>query len=373
MEFDFEDIRHLLNKPVPFSLDYETFFDITGIGSSENAITKTYAWFLHPHQKTSQLFLDSILQALSWKTGIQLEGFVKSISVERVLDDGKRVDMVILVGDGQKDFEIIVENKIYHQLNNPLLSYLKQRKLPPDKKIGIVLSLRPEIIPRDCKGQFHNITHDEVIGNISDGLSAIELDSRQSFILNDFLHTIKQICMNDKMDEATELYFENADKVNHLISLKGRAGKFIEDQLRKSAAELEMKFDWYTSNYDLRYIYEDRFGNDFYYTIFYDGLFTGESRLRIVIEFWENKDRRKADMEAVIQNEFKNTANEYYQAEGFQFMTKNDQWCSHFLAKDYWLTIDHLKNLHQFVCEKIRNDFDKEYQRIAHVELPPKQ
>ena len=70
---------------------------------------------------------------------------------------GNRIDISIFNKAQQK--AIIIENKIYHHLDNDLSDYWSHYNYPDTNKIGILLTLKPHGIPTEVAGKFVNITH----------------------------------------------------------------------------------------------------------------------------------------------------------------------------------------------------------------------
>ena len=133
---------------------------------------------------------------------IGLGHFLIDFTVERefVVNDDKRIDILLYTKDSRK--AIIIENKVYHSLNNDLNLYQRSvRKMlggKADVKTIVLgmhhynLALYKQASEIETSNKF-SITHKELLDKVFDNLSAYIKDARTEyiFLLKEFY---KNIC-----------------------------------------------------------------------------------------------------------------------------------------------------------------------------------
>ena len=160
----------------------KNFFDITGIRNKEVINSKVLSYFFNVTEEhgLGTLFYDSLIEIINRKKtdhrpSFDLIHFSADFTIEEeeptstateLEDQKKRIDL-LLKGE---NWAIIIENKLYHDVINPLATYWEHVS---DKqyKIGIILSLF-EVGKKKCtvpiKGiTYINITHNELISEVS--------------------------------------------------------------------------------------------------------------------------------------------------------------------------------------------------------------
>ena len=130
------DYKDLLDEALKYkrAKREKTVFSIGGKGYYENPISDVLAFFIDPREehKFETLLLSSIFKLLNiTNNNVNLDkDSVEIVEREAVTPNGNRIDLIV-VG---KDWVLVIENKIYHDLLNPLgdyESYIKSRY--PDK------------------------------------------------------------------------------------------------------------------------------------------------------------------------------------------------------------------------------------------------
>lgn len=144
------------NNIPPKRTRQRTFMDIVGINHRENSWSDIYAYFFNPKEKhkLGRLFIDTLNNLIS--DTLELKDF--TVIREKVIDDKKRIDLLIK----NEDEALIIENKVYASLYNDLSIYWENVKATYKK--GIVLSLYKIRIPEENADNFVNITHKEFAG-----------------------------------------------------------------------------------------------------------------------------------------------------------------------------------------------------------------
>ena len=226
MNENLNDLQTWLSEcNVPQKVKHEkTFMNIAGIGHLENNWSRIYAYFFNPKEKhqLGRLFIDTfktLIERVSSKTAPQLETF--SIIREYPTEDEKWIDLLM---KNEKE-AIIIENKVYAKLYNPLPSYWESIKVP--YKIGVVLSLH-EIPVQNAN--FINITHEKFAKAINEVLPQYCSSASQEVLcfLQDFINNIENEthAMNE---EELEFYYsvDNRKKIKRLSEIRSNVINYI--------------------------------------------------------------------------------------------------------------------------------------------------
>lgn len=240
----------------------KNIFDILGIKNKETINSRILGYFFNSKEDHGfgTLFFDAFLELCSTKGEFEVENFVGDYLVKteettskaaRKSDKQKFIDISI---DGES-WSLIIENKLHHNLNNPLDAYWDHKARDFEHILGIVLSLKP-YSKEDCKSkkglQFINITHAELIHqvqlnlNLGNGLSSTSLH-----YLNEYVKTI-QSQYKDKQDETimnniVEAFISQGEHVKEIQKKLEKAERFIEEQIDEVFLErgFEKRKVWY--------------------------------------------------------------------------------------------------------------------------------
>jgi hypothetical protein len=189
----------------------KNIFDIMGVQNKETINSKVLAYFLDPNEDHGfgTLFFDSFLQVAMGKQDVKWDSielgkfkvFREEITSQAEEDrqKGKRIDIIIK----GENWCIIIENKLYHDLQNPLKAYWQHAKKNNSYVLGIVLSLHEKSVSECSDGdiRFTNITHLEWIAQIQTNLILGDHNSDTDiFYLREYIKTIKDHYKR-KMDE----------------------------------------------------------------------------------------------------------------------------------------------------------------------------
>lgn len=141
----------------------KTVFSIGGRGHFENPISDVMAFYLDPSEEHNfgTLFISSFLTVLGKNLEIIEESPIEKIEREAVTLSGNRIDIVA----ASENWILVIENKIYHSLLNPLDDYelYVKAKYPNRDHILVVLSLNGlSGIPDN----WNNILYQELIEEI---------------------------------------------------------------------------------------------------------------------------------------------------------------------------------------------------------------
>ena len=204
-----------------------TFMDIVGINHRENSWSDIYAYFFNPKEKhkLGRLFIDTLNNLISGT--LELKDF--TVTREKVIDDKKRIDLLIR----NEDEALIIENKVYASLYNDLSLYWKNVKAAYKK--GVVLSLYEIRIPKENMGNFVNITHKKFADAIMEAIPKCSrtADSKSLFLLQEFIQNIynETYTMNE---EELKFYYQNDDdreRINRLSDIRSNVINYIRDSV----------------------------------------------------------------------------------------------------------------------------------------------
>jgi hypothetical protein len=228
MKFDLKSLEDFLQKPLPeIPEEVWTFLDISGYPHYENVISNIYAYYLNKDNSHGfeDLFLNALFNAIRKKAGDSFQsklGYLDNwneweVSREEPVE-GKRIDILLKETSGDKETFIIIENKVFAELDNPLDTYWSVSK--SRRKLGVVLSLF-EKKPRH--NGYINITHSEYIKEIKN-LQGHYLESskeRDLMILKDLIISLKFHAMEEsKQPELLKFYAENRERIKGVINLR---------------------------------------------------------------------------------------------------------------------------------------------------------
>jgi len=323
------------------------FLEIARLSHNENVNSRIYSYYLNQTKNPdiSIVFLNALLKLINEKTDKDLIFDDFKVETEVRTKTGKRID--ICITDEVNKSVIIIENKIYHQINNKLIEYWNHIKIDTKNKVGILLTLEKAKIPKSVENEFINITHMEWINEIkSIGLpSAIPI--KNYIYINDFIQTIENLSTNEIMNESVEFYFEHSKKINKAIKTADEAYAFIDKQIEVLASMLNL--ETYGKSKTWRNIWNRENDHRTFYTIIFGDILNGEKNITVIIEVEKDDIKRIPELKELLK-------------ENPQYLRLDKDGQSnksyvHFLKKTYKVDIDDIKNLAEFTFNKIEKDF----------------
>ena len=161
---DIVQLQTFLNRSdIPIAKEKpKTYLSIAKQPHYENVLSNIYAFYFDTNgeHNLGNLFIQSLLGLISGSNIVKgdskkvLEEFCDfDCDTEYSTDKNGRIDLLL---SNDKN-AIIIENKVYHHLNNDLSDYWNSIKLNENNKIGLVMSLHP--ISDIQHKHFVNITH----------------------------------------------------------------------------------------------------------------------------------------------------------------------------------------------------------------------
>jgi hypothetical protein len=181
----------------------KNIFDIMGVQNKETINSRVLAYFLDPDEDHGfgTLFFDSMLKLLidikgkDWSSKDYSGEFDVSTEDTTYYSEDedqqqKRIDITI---QGE-NWCIIIENKLYYFLENPLKAYWQHAKKHNNHVEGVVLSLKrlPEDECTEDSIRFTNITHKEWLDCIQKDLILADIENDTDIIyLREYIKTIE--------------------------------------------------------------------------------------------------------------------------------------------------------------------------------------
>lgn len=213
----------------------KTFMDIAGISIYENNWSDIYAYFFNPKEKhgLGRLFIEALNTLVSEKTG-KKPLLMDKFSVFREYPiEGKWIDLLI---KSEKE-AIIIENKVYANLHNPLDIYWRGVNMSDELKRGVVLSLHE----MQVTNPYVNITHKEFAESIESALPnySHSSDSRNLMILRDFIQNIYSKTLYNMDANELSFYYSESDNrkiINRLSEIRSNVIRHIRESIEDEKA-----------------------------------------------------------------------------------------------------------------------------------------
>ncbi len=370
---DYNPIPKIKKKP-------KTFLGIAKQPHYENVLSNIYAFYFKTWEEhgTSNLFIKSLIACIK-DSKIKNKDFSKfkkfKVKTEYPTIKNGRVDLLLY----NQNVAIIIESKVYHYLDNDLDDYWDSVQLDTDaitSKIRIILSLKP--ISKDqyqqynCAKEFINITHLQLMKEVSKNLSQYENDSNQKHIyfIKGFNQNISNISRPVMSKENINFYVDNKTKINQLVNFKYEFKKHVIAEVENAGNGLEnvnVVLSKYKPNADRLRHYESTKNPELVYTIVFEDLLQDKNILHIIVEPRGNTLKNGAIFKTI---EFEPAEKEILK-ETFYNETNNG-W-AHFAWKAYELTSENIANLASFIQGKIKDDhFESIMQKLEnYLMIPP--
>jgi PD-(D/E)XK nuclease superfamily len=356
------ELLSLLTLPIPLAKPPPNgFLEIAGMAHYENVNSRIYAHFLNSeHEGVRSSFLDALLQLVHEKCKKDISLHSYTATLENVTDKKKRID--ILLEDKGNKTAIIIENKIYHHSKfNDLNNYWNHIQYPKENKVGVLLTLKQEVIAPQFAENFINITHSEWIGCIrANGLSD-DIPPNYYLYINDFAATIDHLTKSYAMNEHARFYFENAPKIIQAKHTMDAANRFIDHQLNYLCSKLG--WEKHNSTSEWRNIRDNENKIDTFFTIWFKPILHGKMEFSIFLELTNKDKERMSNLESVLAN-----------CEQFKQMKhgKPKKNYIHFGLQHYPLTMEELEHFGEHLYQLILRDFAETIVTIIKYYYPDK-
>ena len=345
-----EEYKSLFDLTFPKPVNKrKSFLEIANVPHYETVISNFYSFYLDKNEehKFGELFLKSLYDLIAEKTDKQIEFDDYSVYTEVSTKNGGRIDILIEEQDETK--AIIIENKIYHTLNNDLIDYWKSVKATNNNKIGIVMTLE-ELETNNPN--FINITHKQFIKKIKSNIGYYlnDCDDRHLLFIKDLFENILNLTSNKSdMSDTLKFYYENKDKIHELSEIKEEARFHFLNSIKETARILELEME-NTKTKDYRCVIISKRPSLRYWLQLRQN--SGVDFFTIYLDLY-GKTKEKAgslidDKELIKQTNKKGITLEIYQEtrDGISIASKS-----------YSLTSDEFVDFGEFIADKIKTDW----------------
>ncbi|MCL7752449.1 PD-(D/E)XK nuclease family protein [Polaribacter sp. Z022] len=359
---EYSDLSNFFNEnEIPIEEQKLGFLEIIKKAHNETINSNIYAHFLScEDDEIKYVFLRALLEIIETKSEKELRFSNHYVLTEFSTDKG-RVDIV--VKDLIQPSTIIIENKLYHWLHNDLEEYWTFFNIPDANKVGVLLTLEPNEIPSNVKGNFINITHWEWIEKIKDQLN-FDLISNNAYkiYVTDFFNSIERLSTTYKMNDSAKFYFEHASQVKKANHTLNEGHKFMAEQYALIASKLGL--ETYGNDVNWVNIWDEDNVLDTYFTITnYDIMSGSGHKYKIILEL-NRKDKDRLDE---VNENFKNHLQYKDKFRGESVGT----YC-HFLVKEYDISLEDLNSFANHVVDNIVSDFGEIFIAIINHLYPEK-
>jgi hypothetical protein len=335
----------------------KTFLGIAKQPHYENVMSNIYAFYFNVNEVHGMhdLFINSLLELINETTLGKLKNVNEindyDVETEVTTIKGGRIDLLL----SSQDHAIIIENKVYHTLNNDLEDYWNSTKVTDNKvenKIGIVLSLNKLNI---IHPQFVNITHLDFLKRVilNSGSYLMEAKDKYVVFLKDFYQNTLNMSKSELDSKELKFYFDNQAKIIQVKDFHFAVRTHVTNQIEQAITLLPERFDLQSPKGKfgerLRFFLSPKDKN-LMITIFFNELLTTSRKLTLIVELKEGLLRNKDQYQQI---EF--TPEEQLLNKSEFYTNKNSRWC-HFAGQSYTLNEDQVSTLAQFIVEKLEKD-----------------
>ncbi|RCS28094.1 hypothetical protein DUT90_01950 [Polaribacter sp. WD7] len=360
----FQELQNFLNQnEIPkIKGKPKTFLGIAKQPHYENVISNIYAFFFNVNEEHhfKDLFIKSLLELLKTsrlgkeKSTLINTFFNFEITTEYTTNKGGRIDLLL----SSPENSIIIENKVYHHLNNNLDDYWES--VSSTNKIGVILSLqhisRSNYSAFEYASNFICITHKKLMQQIQKNMGLYLLDANEKYtiFLKDFIQNITNLSTKMMNKKEIDFYFKNQQKIRDTKAFLESVEHHVKTEIEKAGNVLNgvnlntPRANSNSSNV-LRYFISDK-NKNLMFTILFDKLTNGENKLVIIIELQHKalKDKRKYHKIDLSEEELKICFTD-------NFLNTNNFW-AHFALKEYILEAEDIHNLSSFIIDKLEKD-----------------
>lgn len=354
---DLQSLQNFLNQnDIPIIKGKpKTFLGIAKQPHYENVMSNIYAFFFDTNEvhNLKDLFMKSLLELINNSSlanqNIVFETFLNfKVITEYETKNKKRIDLLLQ----SNDQAIIIENKVYHQLNNDLDEYYNE--IDVAYKMGIVLSLHP--ITNIKHHRFINITHLQLVTKVLQNLCNYVLNANDKYLvfLKDFCQNIINLSHPIMEKDNIAFYYRNQDKINQLANFKYKLREHILGQVIDASNKIEgvNRYEPRAHSYNNKRLvyYLSQKNSNLMLTIVYEDLLTAEKSMYIAVEMQGDllKDRNIYKQIDFTDDELKHTYADH-------FTTTNENW-SHFAIMRFYPTESEVFNFSDYIIEKLNQN-----------------
>ena len=323
-----------------------TFLGISKQPHYENVLSNIYAFFFNidAEHNLHDLFLQSLLQII--EESINFKFYYNSsfkVETEFITKSNGRIDLLLLSDNDA----IIIENKVYHYLNNDLSDYWDS--IERENKIGIILSLYKTGKNQIYHPNFVGITHLELLNKVVNNLSNYFLNASEKYIIffKDFYQNI--VNTTNLMDPKIISFFcQNQEAINSIVNIRKNYISYVISKVEAARIDIDEKLELYGSrNESFRY-YTCPNQSNLMITVFFENLFTKKQTLSFIVEL---KNELLKETEKIKNIEFDDDEKKYIKSD---FSTYKISWV-HFATQLVEPNEDDITNLREYISKCIND------------------
>lgn len=248
IETSLNDLHNLLETFPSHPRMPKSLMEIAGFPRWEASNSNILAFYFDQTEEHGfgRLFLDALLDVLQEKI-VYSEHIPETWSEYRVERETSNIDLLLygpqanFSTDAPADWAVIIENKLFHQLNNPLEKYWNA--VCAQQKTGVVLSLFNLPIPTTWQNRYVNILHRELIEAVKKRLHTVFMEANTHYLalLKDYFYHIESFYMQESaktaLDKSLRLYQEQIQAVKNLRKIEEGLWKYAMDEVSASMGE----------------------------------------------------------------------------------------------------------------------------------------
>ena len=234
-------------KQIPKSFSrHQTFLEISGYPHRETVYSNIFRFFFDSEEchGLGNLFLCSLLNVLDidgsneWSCGVE---------TEKGTNDGKRIDIIV-----ETDSYLIgIENKVFHNVNNPFASYkayLDNRSKNCEKLgvLKVILCLNDNGVRGESKENlygFRPITYEQFFNEIKKNIGDCLIQAQPKYLtmLSDFMETIENIGKGSSMNKVfLDFIKEQKEPIEELICELDKFRKELRQKVQSLGSEIKI-------------------------------------------------------------------------------------------------------------------------------------
>ncbi|USE35007.1 PD-(D/E)XK nuclease family protein [Endozoicomonas sp. SCSIO W0465] len=230
---EIEELQNLLKmvKEIPFAAPPEAnLFTVGARGHFENPTSDLLAFFLNPagaHQ-LGELALAALAECIPEEQQVS-DFFLKGEPLREIpTDKGNRIDILL----ESQNWVMVIENKIFHDQNNPFDDYedcIKQRYGEKDTRLFIVLSPSGQS-PSGWTGVSYSNLLSKLSGKLAETFMSQPLN-KWVILLREFILHLEALMNNPVVPEAvTDFVLEHLDDIHRTQNLKNQVITALRDE-----------------------------------------------------------------------------------------------------------------------------------------------
>lgn len=336
--------RFLKETPIPHvSKRPTTFLGISKQPHYENVWSNIYAFFLDltGEHNLDDLFLQSLLQLINEANGSTfLFNPAFQIDTEYRTKKNGRIDILL----SNSNDAIIIENKVYHHLNNDLSDYWGS--VTQANKQGVILSLQKIIIYNQ---NFIGITHLEFLQRVLSNLPNYFSNANEKYII--FLKDFYQNVLNttNPMDTNVIKFFcRNKEEINKVAAIRNDYVSYVISEVEKARINIDEVLQPNGSRNEKFRYYVCPEQSNLMITIIFENLFTEKQELLFIVEL---KNQLIRETEKIRSIPFNDAESNYIRSD---FFNQTGFW-AHFAIQSEKPNEEQLMNLGDYIAKTVND------------------